>query len=154
MLHLKLSGFTYAAIGRRAGITRQRVQQILSPPKGIRDHVIQKYAGHCKTCGLHVGNAGHVHHRGSNDGDSWNDVENLELLCLSCHRRLHSEPKAELVPKTEHREGMDAIIRRYCKRYRRCRHCGHSFIPRVPYPQRCTNCGRKRPLGEPPKRKP
>jgi len=88
MLTLRLQGHTYNHIANLAGISRQRVQQLLSPPKAIRDFVVNKYAGRCDNCSLYIGRRGHVHHK-ANDGELYNDIENLQLLCLSCHRKAH-----------------------------------------------------------------
>lgn len=88
LLSLRLEGKTYGEIAKQAGISRQRVQQLLSPPRKIRDSVVLKYSGCCKDCGLYVGKKGHIHHNNS-DGEDFNDVDNLELLCISCHRRRH-----------------------------------------------------------------
>jgi len=88
MLDLRLQGQTYEAIATQAGISRQRVQQLLSPPRAVRDYVVKKHDGRCKECGLIVGKSGHVHHVGSN-GENYNDIDNLQLLCISCHRRKH-----------------------------------------------------------------
>ena len=95
MLHLKLEGRTYQYIANRAGVSRQRIQQILSPPKLVRDIVVSKYNGYCSKCGLFVGKSGHVHHNSDNDED-YDDIENLELLCLSCHRRAHGNNKVKI----------------------------------------------------------
>lgn len=85
---MRLAGFTYAQIAKKVGISRQRVQQLLSPPKAIRDYVVRKYNGLCQDCGLIVGKSGHVHHQNGNSED-YNDIENLILLCISCHRKRH-----------------------------------------------------------------
>jgi len=92
MIKLRLDGFTYSEIGRRAGVSRQRIQQIISPPKAIRDFVIRKYNGHCMRCGLYVGKGGHIHHEPPNEEEDYNDIEKLQLLCISCHRKIHSKP--------------------------------------------------------------
>ena len=88
MLKLRLDGLTYRDIANRAGISRQRVQQLLSPPPKIRQFVLDKYDDRCNRCGVYVGYSGHVHHNGDNP-ETYNDINNLELLCLSCHRKAH-----------------------------------------------------------------
>lgn len=88
MQELKLDGYTYEYIGEKAGVSRQRIQQILSPPKEIRDYITKKYDGRCSECGLIVNKSGHVHHNKGN-GENYNDIENLELLCIGCHRKRH-----------------------------------------------------------------
>ena len=101
MLRLRLEGRTYEYIANKAGVSRQRVQQIISPPKEVRKYVVDKYNGRCTECGLYVGYSGHVHHEGANGEEDYNDIENLQLLCISCHGHKHnpsSLPKAKLVP--------------------------------------------------------
>ena len=90
LLKMRLDGMTYAAIGTAIGISRQRVQQLLSPPKAIRDYVVEKFQGRCSRCGIYVGSSGQVHHVDDLDFDSYNGFNNLELLCLSCHRQVHA----------------------------------------------------------------
>ena len=89
MLRLRLNGYTYQYIADEAKVSRQRVQQILSPPRAIREFVVHKYKGKCERCGIFVGKSGHVHHRDSHNGDNFDDIDNLELLCTSCHRNAH-----------------------------------------------------------------
>ena len=92
MLKLRLEGRTYQYIANKSGITRQRIQQILSPPPSIRKYIVEKYASLCADCGIYVGSSGHVHHNGINGEDDFEDKENLRLLCISCHRRKHAKP--------------------------------------------------------------
>jgi hypothetical protein len=92
MLLMRLEGKTYQEIALKANISRQRVQQLLSPPKQIRDIVIKKSEGLCSSCGIFVGKSGHVHHKGAELEENYQDIENLELLCCSCHRKAHSVP--------------------------------------------------------------
>lgn len=92
-LKLRLKGQSYAQIGAAVGLSRQRVQQLLSPPSAIRKLVVAKYGSSCARCGL-VGRSHHVHHKGSNNGDTWNDVQNLVLLCIACHGRAHARKVA------------------------------------------------------------
>ncbi len=79
---------TYQAISDKTGLSRQRIQQLISPPAEIRQIVLTKANGLCQHCGIMVGDSGHVHHSGD-DVDSYGDVPNLELLCASCHRKAH-----------------------------------------------------------------
>ncbi len=87
---MRLDGMTYEVIAVKFGISRQRVQQLLSPPKAIRDYVVAKAEGKCQCCGIWVGKSGQVHHYGD-EVDTYQDTEKLELLCLSCHRKRHGE---------------------------------------------------------------
>ena len=88
MIEMKLNGDTYSQIAKKLNISRQRVQQITSPPKEVRDYIIQKYNGRCARCGIQVQQASHMHHMGSID-ENYNDIDNLILLCQSCHRIEH-----------------------------------------------------------------
>jgi len=91
MKELLLDGFTYAEIGKKSGVSRQRVQQILSPPKNIRDYVFSKFERRCFYCGIYVGTRGHIHHDIDNGLEYYEDKDNLVLLCVSCHRRTHGK---------------------------------------------------------------
>ena len=97
MLQLRLEGHTYTHIAQQARLSRQRIQQILSPPKKIRDIVVNAYQGKCAACGLYVGNAGDVHHENINGVENYEDLPNLRLLCKSCHRKAH---KGQTIPIT------------------------------------------------------
>ena len=90
MLLMRLEGEPYQSIADKAGISRQRIQQILSPPPAIRRSVVAKAKGKCEHCGIKVGSSGHVHHIG-NEGENYQDIENLQLLCPSCHRKVHCQ---------------------------------------------------------------
>ena len=89
MIDLKLDGYTYQVIGDSFGISRQRVQQLLEPPTLIRKTVYKRAGGRCENCGILVGVSGHLHHRNNGDID-FQDIDNLELLCPSCHRLTHA----------------------------------------------------------------
>ena len=85
-LQFRLLGMTYAAIGKELGVSRQRVQQWLRPPKPIYDIVRAKAQGKCEMCGIFLGyGRGDVHHKTLGREGDWNDLENLQLLCPSCH---------------------------------------------------------------------
>ena len=94
---------TYAAIGAQLGVSRQRIEQVLSPPAAIRDIVLSRATGRCEECNIQVGTSGHVHHRRAKglDCDSYEDIENLSLLCQGCHRRAHSTDPRTPRPKPE-----------------------------------------------------
>ncbi len=91
-LALRLEGQTFKAIATAVGLSRQRVQQILSPPVAIRVQVVEAARGACQLCGIFVGGSGHVHHQLAKGVvvDDYNDIKNLRLLCISCHRLEHS----------------------------------------------------------------
>ena len=89
MTTMKLDGETYQAIGKQFNLSRQRVQQLLEPPAFIRKLVYERAEGRCESCGILVGVRGHIHHKGNGDYD-YQNIENLQLLCPSCHRLIHS----------------------------------------------------------------
>ena len=89
LLQLRLEGMTYQAIATEVGVSRQRIQQLLSPPTSIREFVVNKFSGRCNRCGIIVGLSGHVHHKGDLNEENYSDINSLELLCLGCHRKTH-----------------------------------------------------------------
>jgi len=127
MLHLRMAGLTYGAIAARAGLSRQRIQQLLAPPPAIRQLIVDRSKGRCTGCNLDVGESGSVHHQGTQDGDRYNDVANLTLLCNRCHLAAHADlPMGERV------------------RTRVCLRCGYTWRPLTGRrPIRCANraCG-------------
>ncbi len=90
-LLLRLQGLPYSAVGERLGISRQRAQQLVSPPRAIRREVVLRADGRCADCHLIVGKSGHVHHKASVGAveNNFNDLSNLVLLCPSCHFDAH-----------------------------------------------------------------
>jgi len=86
-IELKLRGMTYAEIGQQLGVTRQRAQQLTKPPKRVYEMVRQRAGGACELCGFEL-QSGHVHHKGGSF-ENYNDPDNLQYLCLSCHVKQH-----------------------------------------------------------------
>ena len=105
-MELRLSGETYEAIGTALGVSRQRIEQMLKPPQAIRRIVVERARGLCERCGIVVGESGDVHHKASRglSCDQYHDLDNLALVCRSCHRHAHHIPKAPK-PPTPPREG-------------------------------------------------
>jgi HNH endonuclease/Homeodomain-like domain-containing protein len=89
-LALRLAGWSYAKIARQLNLSRQRIQQLLSPPRSIRSVVASRANYQCQNCGIQLTTNGHVHHKDSTNGDDWNDIDNLQFFCVSCHRQAHS----------------------------------------------------------------
>lgn len=124
MIEMKLNGDTYSQIAKKLKISRQRVQQITSPPKEVRDYIIQKYNGRCARCDIQVHKTGHIHHVGSID-ENYNDIDNLILLCPSCHCKEHkgeSQKRREngcVMPTYDslRKVGRDNKIRQYAKKH-------------------------------------
>ena len=130
ILENRFAGLTYAQIARKLGISRQRVQQLISPPPYVRKLVIDKASGECEICGLRVNGSGHVHHK-SCKGEDYNDVENLQLLCISCHRKQHIVIQSVM----QVRRKIIGLLEYHCLR------CTHSWIPRSDnYPKVCPKC--------------
>lgn len=90
ILKMRLQGMTYKQIGEVLDISRQRVQQLISPPLYIRKLIFHKAWGKCELCGAPVGWSGHIHHKGNTEED-YNDIVNLQFLCQSCHVKAHFE---------------------------------------------------------------
>ena len=93
-MELRLQGETYAAIGTALGVSRQRIIQMLNPPPAIRKIVVDRAGGLCEKCGILVGESGAVHHKASRglSCDQYHDLDNLALVCPSCHRMAHHTP--------------------------------------------------------------
>ena len=128
MLEMRLGGQTYGAIASKAGVSRQRVQQILSPPTAIRNLIVKQAKGKCQDCGIQVGRSGHVHHIGGGH-ENYNDIDNLQLLCPSCHR--HAHPSIYLNTILEDFTPISQCV---------CRKCNYQWIPRTGRPTRCPQC--------------
>ena len=99
MLDLRIEGNSFQRIADEAGITRQAVSLILTPPVDVRDSIYQRHDDRCAHCGLRCitrtedttkNISGHLHN--TRGGDlNWNTPETLILLCASCHRIEHME---------------------------------------------------------------
>ena len=84
---LWLYGFSYTQIASMIGGTRQNVQQLIQPTYNIRLWVRARAGDRCE--GVRIGRrcaakGKHIHHRSRTMPH--NRLDNLELLCLSCHR--------------------------------------------------------------------
>ena len=88
-----LDGNTYAEIARRCGVSRQRVQQIISPPRHIMAKVKERAQGRCEDCGILIHKGAHLHHVNGDKIDpvKFNGIENIKYLCLGCHRKEHRQ---------------------------------------------------------------
>src|ERR1700738_165512 len=91
-LELWLKGLTYAEIGIEIAVSRQRVQQMVSPPKAIRDRIKARAHDRCEQCEVELEH-GHIHHKNARGrtADDFNDRSNLEYLCVGCHMSKHSK---------------------------------------------------------------
>ena len=100
LLKEKISGKTYVQIAGEQGVSRQRIQQILSPIQAIRLFFFKKHNHRCVQCDTYVGTHGHIHHKELIE--NYQDIDNLELLCKSCHSRIHAH------------HSIDTLICSYC----------------------------------------
>ena len=103
MMRRRLEGETYGGIAREMGISRQRVQQILSPPKTVRLAVLERAGQMCEACGGGFARL-HVHHKDSIgvEPERYEDLANLEALCQTCHRWAHGGgPPAPRAPRED-----------------------------------------------------
>ena len=83
----KLNGKTYAMIAQRRYVSRQYIQQILMPNKETIAQLNERASGKCEKCGRKIKH-GHIHHNGKTV-ETYNNIENIKLLCVSCHRKEH-----------------------------------------------------------------
>jgi hypothetical protein len=89
---MRLEGYTYAAIGDELGVSRQRIQQIIGPSKGMRGVIVKRAGARCENCQRKVGQSGHVHHKSLDaQAEDYNNIANLQLLCIRCHRAAHRQ---------------------------------------------------------------
>lgn len=126
MINMRLDGMTYQQIGERYHISRQRVEQIISPPFDTIKELNRRAKGRCEDCGIHVGISGHAHHKGS-EYDTYEDINQLAYLCISCHHRAHNGERAK--HRTCEHCGIDytsatSDSKRFCSQI--CRHAHHT----------------------------
>lgn len=108
MVRLKQRGYSYAAIGKLYGVSRQRVHQLISGYgrnlrnlqnskngwyRQIHDSVIKRDESKCQKCGATKDLL--VHHIDGNVAN--NAFHNLITLCNNCHLDLH-RPKGKKNP--------------------------------------------------------
>lgn len=83
-IELKVAGYTYAEIGAIMGVSRQRVEQIISPTKEVLLKVRRRTNGLCALCGNELTT---IHHKSSvQTAADFDSPENMVLLCKSCHK--------------------------------------------------------------------
>ena len=87
VLEMLIKGRTYTSIGAELGISRQRVQQLVAPPKERGGALLAKYDGKCARCGIPLNGKWHRHHLEA--CIDFNALDNLIPLCLSCHKLVH-----------------------------------------------------------------
>ena len=94
MLYLRQAGLTYAAIGKKFGVTRQRVHQLTGKiTEGYRERIRQRAGNCCEVCGLPEDKHARgltYHHKGSTV-EGYNQPDNILFVCNPCHRKVHSQ---------------------------------------------------------------
>ena len=148
-LALRLSGLSYQQIGTQLGISRQRVQQLVSPPPSVRRYVVHRAEGRCQQCSVMVGTSGHVHHRDSRGTteNNFNDLSNLQLLCITCHRTAHygDGPLYSCLACNHEWRGLPAALESGRTKPASCPHClsrkWNSPASDPPVFNTCTQCG-------------
>jgi len=92
-INLKMEGKTYSEIGSSLGVSRQRAQQLCSPPAGQIVLVVMRANGKCEVCREDTAH-GHFHHlSGTTTLEEFNKEPNLQYLCAGCHKKQHKKPK-------------------------------------------------------------
>jgi DNA-directed RNA polymerase subunit RPC12/RpoP len=115
VIAMRLEGRTYQEIGDIMGVSRQRVEQLASPPVDTLEELISRSGAKCQDCGIFVGKSGHAHHKGKSE-DSYADISQLIYLCISCHRRAHALPAEKIICQQCGKEYMNKISqgRKFC----------------------------------------
>jgi hypothetical protein len=83
---LKIKGLSYAEIGKRLGVSRQRAQQLVAPTPLARKLARAEMGERCAACGATERKL-HLHH------DSYESAPS-RLLCVPCHRKAHAGTRA------------------------------------------------------------
>jgi len=86
VIKLFRQGMSYAEVGRRVGLSRQRVMQIVKPPTSIYEHMKRKARGICANCEV-IAPSGRI--SGYREGTL--EVSKYKYLCASCYRNEASE---------------------------------------------------------------
>lgn len=86
---MKQSGMTYAEIGTKFGISRQRAQQLVSPTKKRLSELRKATNNKCQLCGKRAKKLEFHHSDYSKEPD--------KLLCTSCHRGLEYDTREKIV---------------------------------------------------------
>ncbi len=95
-LQLALEGLSLVEIGSCLGVSRQRVHQLLSPPRELYDQVASRAGGRCERCGIRVAQKGHIHSENiESETTGYKGEGPLSFLCLSCARIAHQEIREE-----------------------------------------------------------
>ena len=99
---LYASGMSYSAIGRRFGISPQRVQQLVRPPVQVVNMLRARAKNRCEWCEIPL-RSGHVHHvvKVGHFTKDRSSLDKLLYLCATCHREAHTGPRPANTTKVE-----------------------------------------------------
>ncbi len=98
MRSFRRDGLSYSEIAKKFGISRQRIHQILSPPRELIKSIKSRSGSKCENCGISQPRGGHIHHI-SEKIENRNNMSNLEYLCPSCHRIKHLSAEQYFPPR-------------------------------------------------------
>lgn len=90
MIARLVAGATYREVGSAFGISHQRVQQIVAPPREVRELLAARAAGRCERCDQEKRLEAHHIRRGATV-EGWDTKERFLSLCRSCHSKEHRE---------------------------------------------------------------
>ncbi len=94
-LQLALEGLTLSQVGKRLGLCRQRIYQLLHPPPAIVQEVMARTRGLCEQCGI-LARPYHVHSEDTaREVSGYVGEGELTLLCLSCARVEHQKRRGK-----------------------------------------------------------
>lgn len=85
---MKQSGMTYAQIGAKLGVSRQRAQQLVAPAAKRLREIRDALGNKCQSCGKRAKQL-HCHH-------SDYSAEPDKLLCPSCHRLIECDEREKI----------------------------------------------------------
>lgn len=86
-------------------MTSNRVKENEPLPPNVRKEVLEQDGYQCQFCGRSKGDEDgflqfEVHHKEQNPDCGYHDLDNLQTLCVDCHRWMHLKPDPEEVPIT------------------------------------------------------
>lgn len=87
---MRNGGYSYSAIARKWGLSKQRVYQIFAGYRTMKPELSRKIkceSGACELCGDTDIDKLDIHHNDLNPLN--NDITNLSVVCVSCHKELH-----------------------------------------------------------------
>ncbi len=81
-----------ADVARELGVSIGRIQQVVNPSSQVRRYIRKKANGKCQNCGLAISYLGQIHDPQGRcaELDGYDEVGDLILLCVYCHRLAHT----------------------------------------------------------------